>query len=106
VDEDTKNPSQLTDEDRNIVDELYAGCIVVMFRIMQKYRTPKRYVQESVLKTIASDKKFAIGRIMINSFTQKYDSPLSPKKINKDLAEEANLFVQDENLTDSYALVI
>lgn len=106
MDENTKNPSRLTDEDRSIVDELYVGCTVVMLRIIQKYRTPKRYVQESMLKTIASDKKFAIGRIMINSFTQKYVSPLSPKKINKDLAEEANLFVQDENLTHSYALVI
>ena len=106
MDENTKNPSRLTDEDICIVDELYAACVVVMFRIIQKYRTPKRYVQESVLKTVASDKKFAIGRIMINSFTQKYDSPLSPKEINKDLAEEANSFVQDENLIDSCALVI
>ena len=104
--ENAKNPSQLTDEDVGIVDELYVGCVAVMLHIIQKYRTPKRYVQEFMLKTIASDKKFAIGRIMINSFTQKYDGQLSPKKINKDLAEEANSFVQDENLTDSYVLVI
>jgi len=95
VHENAKNPSQLTDEDVGIVDELYVGCVAVMLHIIQKYRTPKRYVQESVLKTITSDKKFAMGRIMINSFTQKYESPLLPNKINKDLAEEANLFVQD-----------
>lgn len=97
--EKTKNPPQLTEEDRAIIDQIYVRAIVSFREIMTKYRTPLEYVQKYVLKTIRSDKKFAVGRITVNSHTQKYDRPLSPGELNEGLLKEAKHFrlVDDEH---------
>ena len=50
-----------------------------------------------MLKTIKSDKKFAVARIMVNSHTQKYDRPLSPGKLNEGLAKEAKHFLLEDD---------
>src|SRR5437667_11802608 len=91
MDENPKNPYQLTDEDRSIVDRIFISCIVVMDRLMIKYCTPEDYVKKFALSAISSDKKFATGRIIINS-NNKYDGPVPPNRINEDLALEAEIF--------------
>jgi hypothetical protein len=102
--EKTKNPSQLTEEDKSIIDQIYVRAIVSFREIMTKYRTPLEYVQKYVLKTIRSDKKFAVGRITVNSHTQKYDRPLSPGRLNEGLLKESKHFrlVDDEHAFDGF----
>jgi hypothetical protein len=90
--EKTKNPSELTEEDNSIIEQIYVQALVTFHDIITKYRTPLEYVQKYVLKTLKSDKKFAVGRVTVNSFTQKYDRPPSPGRLNEDLAKEAKHF--------------
>jgi hypothetical protein len=99
--EKTKNPSELTEEDNSIIEQIYVQALVTFHDIITKYRTPLEYVQKYVLKTLKSDKKFAVGRVTVNSFTQKYDRPPSPGRLNEDLAKEAKHFLLEGD--DAYA---
>lgn len=93
--ENAKNPSQLSDEDIHIVDEILMKCVVAMDRLLREFRYPEEYVKKSLLNIARTDEKFATCRILFNP-SGTYNGPLPPHNINEILGEEARHFNPSE----------
>ena len=89
--EKTKNPSQLTGEDRSIIDQICIACAALFYHTMEKYRTPKEFAQKVLLKMFRSDQSFAIGRTITNSLYHKYSAEIVPSQLSDDLAKDAQV---------------
>ena len=50
---------KLTDEDKEILDQVVIKYAVKFCTLIQKYRNPKNYAEEVILKRMQSDEDFA-----------------------------------------------
>lgn len=48
--EKAKNHAQLTEEDIQVIDEIFMKCVVAMDRLLTKYRSPDEYVKKIFVK--------------------------------------------------------
>jgi hypothetical protein len=54
--ENEKNPTQLTEEDLFIVDQIFIACVAIYYHCMETYKTPKAYAQQYLVKKFKSKK--------------------------------------------------
>ena len=98
--ESEKNPSQLTEEDLRIIDQVFIACATKYYHYMETYKTPKIYAEKYLIKAFKSNNALAAGRIVTNSLYYKYNGMLVPGQINEDLANEYRYRNSSHNVSE------
>jgi hypothetical protein len=92
-----KYPAQvLTEEDKEVIDQVAFKYAVKFYALIQKYRNPKKYAKKVVLKLLQSKKDIAI----LYTLTYARQSPpryvFKPGEINQKLADDIRDSIQHD----------
>lgn len=95
-----KYPAQkLTDEDKDILDQVAMKYAVKFYALTQKYPNPKKYAEEVILKMMQSNQK--IAAIYTIAYAKNYPSDhlFRPGQINKKLADDIRRTISKDYMT-------
>jgi hypothetical protein len=96
----TKYPAQkLTEEDKEILDQIFFKYALTFYALIQKYPDPKKYAEEVILKKIRSDEN--IATLYTIGYARNYpsDHKFTPGEINKTLANDIRRTIPQAYLT-------
>jgi hypothetical protein len=96
-----KNPSQLTDDDIEIIDQVVVLCIAVMYFITRKY-TAKQFAEKYILSLSSSKKTTSLFHLLLNATNKTSGKLYSPNELNKEIAS-ALLYAEQKDTNDTNA---
>jgi len=98
--EKPKYPSQkLTDEDKEILEQIIIKYAVKIYTLIQKYPNPKKYAEEVIIKKIQSDATIATLYTITYAKNSPSDYIFRPGEINKRLAHDIRKTIVQDYMT-------
>ena len=85
----SKYPSQkLTNEDKQILDQIIIKYALNFFALTEKYPNPKQYAEQVILKRMRYDPNIAILYSISHVRTNPSDSLYKPGQLNEQIAND------------------
>lgn len=89
---------KLTDEDKEILNQVVIKYAVKFCTLIQKYRNPKNYAEEVILKRMQSDEDFAELYTLTYVINYPSDHIFRPGQINEKLANDIRITIPQDYL--------
>lgn len=86
----------LTDEDKEILEQVVFKYAMLFYNLTQKYASPKEYAKKEILKIIQSDKDIATLYTLIYAKNFPPDYLYKPGEINQKLANDMRNAIQQD----------
>ncbi len=96
-----KNPSQLTDGDIEIIDQVVVICVAIMYIVTTKY-TAKQFGDKYFLSLSRSKKATSLLHLLLNATNKTNGKLYSPNELNKEIAR-ALLYAEQQVTNDTAA---
>ena len=81
-------PQELTNEDKQILDQIIIKYALNFFALTEKYPNPKQYAEQVILKKMRYDPNIAILYLISNVRTNPSDSLYKPGQQNEQIAND------------------
>lgn len=96
----TKYPAQkLTEEDKEILDKVFFKYALTFYALIKKYRNPKKYAENVIVKKLRSDENLAALYTITYARNSPPNDVFRPGEINKALANDIRKTIPQDYIT-------